>query len=128
MSRELDVRVAELVMGEPEPDPYMSDVPGTYGNSPENWVCVRRPMNALLPLEWKPLPFSTSYEHAMRAVDEYLKTSHPDFPEEERYLFAEYMKTAASPWSVTLDSECGLGSTLPEAICWLLLALVKERD
>jgi hypothetical protein len=132
MSEDLDTQIAELVMGEPEPDPWLSDVPGTYGNSPENWVCTHRPMSEHMPLTWEPLPFSSDLDLAMRASETWMNKVHLDKQEEGLVMF--YRRFDTPPFMVSVKdaygtvARCqGTGETLPEAICRLLLALVKEE-
>ena len=85
MSVELDRRIAVEVMGEPEPSaPRMEagpwgdvvvDEKGAAVATPSpggNWRVTSRYETGDVP-EWVPLPFSTDFDTAMRAVDEVQK-------------------------------------------------------
>jgi hypothetical protein len=119
MSEELDRKIAELVMGEPEPDAlpveehkeeWEEDLFPRYSKG-GNWWCHDR-------ADWTPFAFSTDLDLAMRAVEKVRNgenlglTSLPDGAWKAGGL--------GCPWAMS-------GLTAPEAICRLLLALVEEK-
>lgn len=86
----------------------------------------------LPPLVFRPPPYSTSYEHAMKALNTYQvewKKRNPARHGKPMWCF-NYMPDAKKNkqhyvkfWDVGIGAY---GATLPEAICNLLLAL-KEK-
>lgn len=140
MSEELDRRVAIEVMGEPEPEPakeidvwgnlvYSDGGPIPVHNKSKggNWRIARIYGRGDKP-EWKPLPFSTFPDHAMRAVRHVLN----EHKAEGALLRIEHEPLRDEPaWFVNLNwphpAKFARGQTPPEAICNLLLTL-KEGE
>lgn len=134
MSEKLDRRIAVEVMGEQEPptteleypgllDRYLNDVP-TYSKG-GNWQVHYLYENGDV-FEWRPVPFSSDLDHAMRAYREYCKNQ----AKRPALLMEHYLHTGTGEleYSAYDATKYGYGRTLPEAICNLLLALVEKKE
>lgn len=123
--RELDVAVAERVMGQPVP-PIVPDCCLLVDKIPEPntaWNHVHYYERGD-ECEWEPLPFSESIEAAMRVVE---KMQEQDFS----------VNLNAEPndqWWVVFSNidgdmqEDSFSETLPEAICRAALAVVGSKE
>lgn len=143
MSIELDRRIAEEIMGEPEPNPPEIDdwggavldgisLQGAVGpmfagpRSPGgNWRVVDR--WGTDGYEWQPRPFSTDLDQAMRALIEVLG-GDAGFQVEFNLILPEpwLVYNPTPPFGRHRESLQAPGLTLPIAICNLLLALRGE--
>lgn len=120
MSEELDRRVAELVMGQPEPPEGLSysSVSAFRGSWRPFWVYGVDGAR----IHWQPLPFSTDLDQATRAVDKCLEESGTS-----AVLEMEYRKGDDWPYEAYALAVTGHGKGLPEAMTRWCLAL-KERE
>lgn len=133
MSEELDRKVAELVMGEPEPPMKADSERGYYKHwwdeERRYWSAGGNWMLDAPAWRWVPLPFSTNLDQAMRAW-------HEKFGDDERkgLLLEHYYDHREQRWLWKARNRSFLGSDLGEpdkkpggAVCNLLLALVEEK-
>lgn len=120
----MDRRIAVEVMGEEEPARPPNGFLPAPARLTENWLWAYPQM------EWRPAPFSSNLDHAMRAWGHYCsvwKQRHRDHP-------LELVIKHEAGWEEPFAAHTGyfmyptrLGQTLPEAICNLLLALGEDR-
>lgn len=132
---DLDRRIAIEIMGEEEPkalrpsqdeiDRGMAVLSLHQISLKRNWEAYCIYANGDIP-EWHPMPFSSSLEEALRAVDKLL-AELSEKTGRNLDLSMVYEPNTLEPFHTYCHFRHGYGNTLPEAICNLLLAL-KEKQ
>lgn len=130
MSAELNRKVAELVMGEPEPPKPTPEMDTGTESKGGNWSVVKA-MPGFRAGEWEADDFSGNLDRAMRAVDRHIEVKGLE------NIPNDFLMVSRGIWGAPEEMQwtayfsyphTARGRTLPEAICNLLLESSGRED